>query len=288
MAAWKTSSLSPAALNRAGRTLVDQAAMSSEREAAVSIVSEWRSSHAFPLNTIQMWLRRHARSISPRALVAQRLKRLESAESKLRRFPTMNLSQIQDFGGCRAILPTLQQVEAVVNSIKKSTSDHELKNEKDYISLPAPSGYRSRHLIYRYNSTQAHLYARHFIEMQIRTQAQHDWATAVEIFGTFLRQELKSGLGEQRYLDFFRLVGELFFADESGLFRTRAREYRSKIIFAGQEMRDLRILQRMNAFSNRLRKAWRGVDEVIQAWDVDPRDAPPDGRDCQEDEALPI
>lgn len=248
MTIWKTSALSAADLNRAGRVLVDQNATPSQREAAVAIVGAWRSSHAFPLNTIQMWLRGHARKVSSRAVVAQRIKRLESVENKLRRFPTMKLSQIQDFGGCRAILPTLQHVESLVDRLRRSSSLHELKNEKNYIDAPAPSGYRSRHLIYRYNSVQASIYCRHFIEIQVRTQAQHDWATAVEIFGTFLQQELKSGRGEDRYLRFFRSVGELFYADEAGELKKNPELYRERAIGVHTDTKNLKILQRMEAF----------------------------------------
>ena len=37
-----------------------------------------------------------------------------------------------------------------------------------------------------------------------------------------------------------------------------------------------------------LRMAWQGVGWMIQARDVDPRDAPPDGRACPQDQALPV
>ena len=43
--------------------------------------------------------------------------------------------------------------------------------------------------------------------MQLRSQLQHAWATAVETVGTFLRQALKSSLGEDIWLRFFALMG---------------------------------------------------------------------------------
>jgi hypothetical protein len=36
---------------------------------------------------------------------------------------------------------------------------------------------------------------------------QHAWATAVEIVGTFTKQELKSGCGEQKWLEYFQSSG---------------------------------------------------------------------------------
>ena len=43
-----------------------------------------------------------------------------------------------------------------------------------------PSGYRGVHLIYRYNSDRKTEYNTLLIEMQLRSQLQHAWATAVE------------------------------------------------------------------------------------------------------------
>ena len=45
------------------------------------------------------------------------------------------------------------------------------------------------------------------IEVQIRSQLQHAWATAVETVGTFIRQALKSSIGEDDWLRFFALMG---------------------------------------------------------------------------------
>lgn len=43
--------------------------------------------------------------------------------------------------------------------------------------------------------------------MQFRSQLQHAWATAVETVGTFVRQALKSNVGEGDWLRFFALMG---------------------------------------------------------------------------------
>jgi len=39
-------------------------------------LANWRSTHTFPLNTMQMLLRRIAKSVDKTALIAQRLKRV--------------------------------------------------------------------------------------------------------------------------------------------------------------------------------------------------------------------
>ena len=70
---------------------------------ALDVINNWRSSHSFPLNTFQMTLRNRAALICEQPIVARRLKRVPSIFAKLRRFPTMKLSQMQDIGGghCR-------------------------------------------------------------------------------------------------------------------------------------------------------------------------------------------
>jgi hypothetical protein len=69
-------------------------------------VKNWRLCRALPLNVIQAGLRARIRRMSLRdVIVAQRLKRFASIMNKLQREPNMELTQMQDLGGCRAILP---------------------------------------------------------------------------------------------------------------------------------------------------------------------------------------
>ena len=74
---------------------------------------------------------------------------------------------------------------------------------------PKKSGYRSVHLVYSYQaeSDDDPLVDGLAVELQIRTQLQHTWATANEVVGTFLREDLKSGKGNPDWLRFFVLAG---------------------------------------------------------------------------------
>ena len=127
---------------------------------ALQVVNNWRSSHSFPLNTFQATLRRRARTLDNKAIVVQRLKRLPSIEGKLNR-QTTRLTQMQDIGGCRAIVQSVTQVEKIIAIYKKSniknptkgaSKRHEFVRERDYIANPKSDGYRGVHLIYRYHS----------------------------------------------------------------------------------------------------------------------------------------
>ena len=193
-------------VNSAGRSLVADKILKTDDD-HMTIINNWRSSHSFPLNTFQNGLRKRGSKISSNCIVSQRIKRLSSIESKLRRFRDMTLSQMQDIGGCRAVLSSVSQVDRLLHSYLESDIKHNLQKVNDYITSPRDSGYRGLHLIYRYRSDRKSTYNDLKIEMQIRSQTQHVWATAVETVGTFVQQALKSSQGEDDWLRFFALMG---------------------------------------------------------------------------------
>jgi hypothetical protein len=198
-------------VNAAGRILVQENPDPFVLADATEVINNWRSSHNFPLNTFQSTLRDKARDIYEHALVAQRLKRLDSIKKKLQREPQMKLTQMQDIGGCRAVLETVGHVEALRNAYFRSRMRHVFHHPKDYIAEPKDSGYRSLHLIYTYNGEgKSQVYNGLKIELQFRSLHQHAWATAVEVAGTFQRESLKSSEGPEEWLRFFKLVSCAF------------------------------------------------------------------------------
>lgn len=207
MAIWVKREYSKTRIDRAGEVLITNGRPPRDLYEALLIVNNWRASHAFPLNTFQIATRRLARQHDSDALIAQRIKRLSSIELKLHRFPTMTLSQMQDLGGCRAIVRDAATVRRLATSFRGSKMKHKLHVEDDYITKPQPSGYRGIHLIYKYFSDRAVTYNNQKIEVQLRSIDQHAWATAVETVGTFTRHALKSSIGPDDWLRFFALMG---------------------------------------------------------------------------------
>ncbi len=207
MSRWAKPQYSKKQVNAAGKALVEHNTNDAEYVDALDVINNFRSIHGHPLNTFQTNLRVKGRRVDKNIIVAQRVKRLSSIEIKLRRFPTMTLSQMQDIGGCRCVVGTVDDVNRIVTSYLKSDLKHKLHTHDDYMVTPKPTGYRGVHLIYRYFSDKIDTYNTLKIEMQIRSQAQHAWATAVEIVGTFTRQALKSSQGEEDWLRFFALMG---------------------------------------------------------------------------------
>jgi hypothetical protein len=125
------------------------------------------------------------------------------------------MTQMQDIAGCRAVFSRLSSVYKLVDAYKTSKLDHKFRNQKDYIQNPKPDGYRSFHLVYEYvGAEQTKPYSGLRVEIQVRTQAQHAWATAVEAVGIFTRQALKSNQGDEHWLRFFSLMGTALAAIE--------------------------------------------------------------------------
>jgi ppGpp synthetase/RelA/SpoT-type nucleotidyltranferase len=218
-------------------------------ESALEVVNNWRSSHNFPLNTFHVGLKRRARLVDHRSITAQRIKRLTSIEAKLRRFPTMTLSQMQDIGGCRAIVATASQVDRVCDDYASSDIKHSLHQVDNYIATPKESGYRGVHLVYRYFSDRKTDYNTLKIEVQIRSQLQHAWATAVETVGAFVQQALKSSLGEQEWLRFFALMGTaIAFREEGPLVPSTPTSYSDLVKELREHAKVLDVSNRLAAF----------------------------------------
>ena len=206
--AWTEPAYSRSQVNDAGVTLGDSSASPRDNSRARTIINNWRASHSFPLNALQMNLRNTIAGFGEAALVAQRLKRMSSIEAKLRRAHHMQLARMHDIGGCRAVLPFADDVLDVVRRCDKSRALHEPLRRYDYLTSPRDSGYRGVHLVYGYRTrSHAHaLYAGMRIEIQLRSRLQHAWATAVETVGTFSGQALKSSEGHEAWLRFFSLM----------------------------------------------------------------------------------
>lgn len=207
MEKWETPKYSKKEINNAGKTIAIPTIEPEKRYAALEIVNNWRSAHAYPLQVIASNLRLR----NPNAIVVQRLKRLESIIGKLERFPDMNLYRMQDLGGCRVIVDTIDQVYDVLNKYKSSRIRHIIKREDDYIQSPKKSGYRSYHIVYQFHSDTKETYNKNiFIEIQFRTKLQHTWATALEMMGIYTKSQLKAGIGDKDVLRFFVLVSSVF------------------------------------------------------------------------------
>nr|DAE26033.1 MAG TPA: hypothetical protein [Siphoviridae sp. ctEkS11] len=210
---WEVPKYTGSQINKAGRNFVNPNSTAKEKDAALEVINNWRASHAYPLQIICSNLRRN----NPNAIVVQRLKRLDSIINKLNRNKdhVMELYRMQDLGGCRVIVDSIDDVYKAVDKYKTSSIRHILKKEYDYIKCPKESGYRSYHMVYKFCSDSKETYNKNMlIEIQFRTRLQHIWATAVEMMGIYTKSNLKASQGNDEILRFFTLVSSVFAAQE--------------------------------------------------------------------------
>ena len=183
-----------------------------EREAvrrALEIVEWYRGSFATPLLKVRMGLKSFVDTCGyPDARIAQRHKRLPRIMHKLIRYPSMQITTMQDIGGCRVILPALEAVETLRKHIHRRWKA-QIVDEDDYVAAPQESGYRAIHVIVRRDDR--------LIEIQLRTRRQHRWADTVEALSRRMGVELKWGGGPERVMAAFRHLADAMADLDRGL-----------------------------------------------------------------------
>lgn len=243
-------------VDTAGDILISQASDFDVYDQALQIINNWRASHNLPLLYFRLWLSRIAKRVDPKCLIAQRIKRLPAIKLKLELHNSrpLKLSEMQDIGGCRAVVKNLAALNQLVNLYDGSRVKHTLNYKNDYIQKPKSSGYRGIHLIYRYHSEKYKTHNGLRIEIQLRSPLQHAWATAVETVGIFTGQALKSNLGSEDWKRFFALMGSAIAMREKATLVPKTPTTRKELV---AELRDcvsrLDAQAKLNTYSSMLR-----------------------------------
>lgn len=191
----KPGARSRADIRRAGEAMAAGRATRSDEE----IVQDWRDCHAYVLNTFQLTLRRWINK-GHHCVLVQRLKRLSTVRDKLETGRAKDVTTMNDLAGCRLIFPTVADLHRFRNEFHAGTrAAHEYvsKDKFDYLSNPKPTGYRGIHDVFRYKVEKApgNAWNGLRVEIQYRTQAQHAWATAVEISDRIDQERVKFDRG---------------------------------------------------------------------------------------------
>ena len=202
--------ISKSAVDRAGETfrrwLIHGDVDPDKLSDAYETVSRYRDMHAYPMRKVTGGVSHYIKTVRGDGSIraGQRFKRMDRIINKLGRLTT-RLSQMEDIGGCRAVLENVDQVYAVGNLIMERKTVARVgqpwRNVAtiDYIANPKASGYRALHLIEERDGR--------LIEIQLRTPMQHRWAEAVE---TWVRPavpfNLKDGGGPEAVKEYFRLA----------------------------------------------------------------------------------
>lgn len=202
------------AARRAGsniRRFIQGECSQAQLDEALATVIAFRAQFADPLVTVQTRLRQIHEDLriqgEPSKQVTQRLKKSTTIVDKLSRENGLDLSRMQDIGGCRMVVETLAHLRLVENEIRKAWDD-ELHHVKDYIAAPRSSGYRAVHMIVKESGFQ--------IEIQLRTDRMHSWAVLVEAFSGVAGENFKQD-GDHLIQNFLRLMSEMNAREEQGL-----------------------------------------------------------------------
>lgn len=202
-------------VRRAGETIASPVSSDEEKADAAAVVNYWRSLHRHPLQRLFDDLD-EALDDAPGYGIAGRIKKFDTIRDKLcRKNNISNLAAMYDVAGCRIVVPDLRaQYEVCQTLYQISACDTDWSDRHNYIASPKDSGYRGRHLLFRYPCPDCDYFLA--IELQVRTERQHSWATAVETYDSALCQRVKFGEGAEAVEGFFWRAAELLALEEAG------------------------------------------------------------------------
>jgi ppGpp synthetase/RelA/SpoT-type nucleotidyltranferase len=222
--------------------------------AAFRIAHDWRGAHVRPMRRVQAELRNAARKIDEDAIIPARLKRMQSIRRKMQRRP-MTLFQMQDIAGARAIMRNMAEVDRLLAFYRDGNSKFDVQREWDYIQAPKAGGYRSAHLrVVCPSEGDDDVYGRMAVELQVRSQLQHAWATAVEVVGSVTGEDLKSGIGNPEWLRFFELVAsELACLEKRPIVPTTSERPEVRLKELRDVERELDAIHTLESFNSALR-----------------------------------
>lgn len=162
-------------------------------------LQEYRTSHKETLSQVFNTLCRTTRKITSDSIVTYRIKRFESIIGKLSRYPDMKFSRMWDIGGCRCILRNNKEVYRLKELIENELT---VRKVYDYIEKPQSEGYKSLHLFVCVPDDDK------VIEVQLRNQQDHNWATLVEITDLLFDAKLKEYGQNKELLRFHYLLSK--------------------------------------------------------------------------------
>ena len=170
-------------------------------EESLELLQNYRVQHQEALRSTFDFLVQKSKIHYKGSLVVYRLKRIDTIIRKIKRYPTMDLSKMQDIAGCRTIVNSVNQIYNIVEEFKQSEGFDVLDTD-DYIKDIRDTGYSCVHIVVKPKESS------NPVEIQIRTQTQHHWATLVEITDLLFGIKLKEGQDHPDLYNFHRLLAK--------------------------------------------------------------------------------
>ncbi|MCB0327565.1 MAG: hypothetical protein KDD52_08105 [Bdellovibrionales bacterium] len=222
-------------------------------ESKLKLLLEWRNSFS-PI--LEYYYKKLHTDIDRADVIvlARRLKRIDSIQKKLKRFKTMRLSTIQDIAGVRAVFKNEIALMSAYSKLRGQSTKNKMRRFDDYHSRPKLDGYRGMHFVYQNVDSM-------MIEVQLRTELEHIWATAVEIYGELQETSFKTGEGDQGWKNFFLLLSSYFAIKENSTPCKEHEKYSEKQISSKlkKAIKQLRVIEKLNASTN-------GIQVVVSTY----------------------
>ena len=166
------------------------------------VIQEWRGQHLEPMVKLKDFVIQETEKLQIKPVfVSARLKMITTIIDKIETGRHKKLSTMQDLGGVRIVFDNHEDLYTYYNEILKSKAFKILRT-KDYIKEPKETGYRGIHIVYDIDGYN--------IELQLRTEGQHIWASTVETVGWYFNQDFKSGAGGEKILEYFKKISVVF------------------------------------------------------------------------------
>ena len=121
------------------------------------------------LNRLRFDLETELRALFPNAEVGSRTKRVETVAAKMERRADLTLSQVTDLAGCRIIVSSRADQQAVVAQLLATYDVQQVDDKSDSPKF----GYRAVHFDIRYRGQ--------LMEIQVQTRNQHLWQMVSEL-----------------------------------------------------------------------------------------------------------
>ncbi|OQS08531.1 (p)ppGpp synthetase [Chromobacterium violaceum] len=175
------------------------------------VFDEYRKAHLRPLSETTIEIQRMLTGYGSSYYIAQRLKRKPQIIRKLNRL-SVRLTQLQDIGGCRIIVPKNRDVDEIFSFLKRKSVEEAgfvIEKATDYREKGRDdTGYRSLHVIMNRSDVK--------IELQVRSRIQHYWAESIERTSVIYGHYLKEKDGDPKVIDYFKGLSDIFYEIEAG------------------------------------------------------------------------
>lgn len=204
--------LSNTKIDRAGNAIArDRYRSDDEYIELDDLFDEYRGAHLQPLSETTLELQGWLESFDTPFYIAQRLKRKPQIIRKLKRL-SVRLSQLQDIGGARIIVPRNADVDRLWKFIGDRVSGEagfRVTRATDYRERGRDrTGYRGLHLILSRGGLD--------LELQVRSRLQHYWAESIERTSVIYGYHLKEEEGDSQVLSYFQHLSDAFYELEAG------------------------------------------------------------------------